>query len=287
MTPVGGRTVDLEVVDSHLHVWDLEVCDYPWLGPEHGQLYATFAPEQARQELEATGVGSAVLVQAADSLAETAYLLRVAERHPWVAGVVGWVPLDDPPAAADALDRWAEHERFRGVRHLVHDDPRADFLDLSAVRESLAGLARAGYPLDVPDAWPRHLAQARRLAEDLPGLTVVVDHLAKPPRGRDDFTAWQAEMAGVARLPNTVAKVSGLWLSGAPYTPEALRPVWDVAVELFGPDRLMFGSDWPMTVPHGGYRTTYEVLAALVGELSASEQAQVLAGTAQRVYRLA
>lgn len=275
-----------EQVDAHLHLWDLEVCDYPWLGPQHGELYASFGPAQARTELDACGVGGAVVVQAEDSLKETDYLLSLAAEHPWLLGVVGWLPLVDPDATAEALERLSGEPRLRGVRHLVHDDPRADFLDLPPVRRSLALAAAAGLVLDVPDAWPRHLAQTTALATALPELTVVVDHLAKPPRGTDEMDAWRAELARVAALPSTVAKFSGLRTAGAPFTVEALREVWGTALELFGPDRLMFGGDWPMTVPDGGYRPTYDVMVALVAELSPGEQQQVMAGTARRVYGL-
>lgn len=278
-------------LDAHLHVWDLALHDYSWLGPQHGGLYASFPPEQARTALAGCGVGRAILVQAEDSTAETEYLLAVADRHPWVAGVVGWLPLADPGAAADSLEQLGRHPRFCGIRHLVHADPRPDFLDTEPVRTSLHRVAAAGLPLDVPDAFPRHLDQAGRLAEALPELVVVIDHLAKPPLGRPEMREWRAQLGRVARSANTVAKVSGLRIPGAPYTVEAVRPAWETALELFGPERLMFASDWPVTVPedaHGpqGYRPTYEVLAALVGELSATEQRSVMSATAERVYRL-
>jgi len=278
-------------LDAHVHVWDLALHDYAWLGPERGGLYASFSPEQAQAALTGCGVGGAVLVQAEDSTAETEYLLAVADRHPWVAGVVGWLPLADPDATAASLGELVQHPRFCGVRHLVHADPRADFLDSAPVRESLRQVAAAGLPLDVPDAYPRHLTQTARLAGELPELVVVVDHLAKPPLGRPEMGEWRAQLERTARSANTVAKVSGLRAPGADYTVEAVRPAWDAALELFGPERLMFGSDWPVTVPadaHGpqGYRPTYEVLAALVGELSADEQRSIMGDTARRVYRL-
>jgi L-fuconolactonase len=273
-------------LDSHLHVWDLSENTYSWLGPQHGVLYRDFPPDEAGRELAASGVGSAILVQAEDSVAETEFMLGIADRHDWVAGVVGWVPLEDPEAAAGILERFRRHPKFCGVRQLVHDDPRPDVLDLPPVRASLRHLAAAGVPLDVPDAWPRHLAQAGRLADEVPDLVVVVDHLAKPPRGLPELGEWRAQMAEVARRPTTVAKVSGLRRAGQPYTVEALRPVWETALELFGPKRLMFGSDWPMTAPDGGYGPTYEVLAALIGELAPAEQQELLGGTARRVYNL-
>ena len=169
------------IVDAHLHVWDLGRGDYAWITPAHGPLHTTITAERAHAELAACGVERAVLVQAEDSVADTAFLLEVADRCDWVAAVVGWVALDDPATAAAQLERRREHPAFRGVRHLVHDDPRDDFLRLPAVRESLRHLARAGLPFDVPDAWPRHLAATADLAAALPELTVVVDHLGKPP----------------------------------------------------------------------------------------------------------
>lgn len=271
-------------VDAHLHVWDLERSDYAWLTPELGPLHATFTPEQARGELDAAGVGTAVLVQAEDSERDTELMLEAADRHAWIAGVVGWVQLDDPATAERQLER--RHERFRGVRHLVHDDPRDDFLRLPQVRESLRLLARLGLPFDVPDAWPRHLAATAELAGALEDLRIVVDHLGKPPFGGEDWDRWRATLAAVAARPNTVAKVSGLQVPGRPFTPAEVRPAWEAALELFGPARLMWGSDWPLTVLTGGYGTAWETMSALIAELGPDEQAAVLAGTATAVYRL-
>jgi L-fucono-1,5-lactonase len=273
-------------VDGHLHVWDLSRGGYDWLGPHHGVLYRSFPPEEAAAELAAVGVGAAVLVQADNSTSDTDYLLAVADRFPFVAGVVGWLALDDTATAAKQLDRYAEHPRFRGVRHLVHIDPRDDFLALAEVRDSLRLLVDMNLPFDVPDAWPRHLAAVADLADAMPELTVVVDHLAKPPRGTDQFAAWSRAIRAVAARPNTIGKVSGLQMPGLPFTVEALRPVLDLALDAFTPHRLMYGGDWPMTVPAGGYQAHWRVVAALLDELSATERDDVRHGTATRVYGL-
>jgi L-fuconolactonase len=268
------------VVDAHLHIWDLERSEYSWLTPELGPLYATFTPEQARAELDAAGIASAVLVQAEDSERDTDLMLEAAGRHPWIAGVVGWVRLDDP-----ALDE-ARLEPLCGVRHLVHDDPRDDFLARYPVRRSLRLLAERGLPFDVPDAWPRHLAATAALAAAIPELRIVVDHLGKPPFGGDDWARWHATLADVAACPNTVAKVSGLQVPGRPFTVDAVRPAWETALELFGAERLMWGSDWPLTVLTGGYGRAWEVMSALIAELTPDEQARILSGTATSVYGL-
>ncbi|WP_433286170.1 amidohydrolase family protein [Pseudonocardia sp. CA-142604] len=276
----------MTVIDAHLHLWDLQRSAYEWITPELGPLHTTVTAERAHAELRGAGVDRAVLVQAEDSEVDTEFMLEVAAAHSWVAGVVGWLKLDDPAAAERQLDRWSADPAFVGVRHLVHDDPRDDFLALPTVRASLSLLAARGLPFDVPDAWPRHLAATAELAAALPELTVVLDHLGKPPHGRPEFAEWRSVLADVAARPNTVAKVSGLQVRGMPFTADVLRPAWDAALELFGPDRLIWGSDWPMTLLTAGYAGTWEVLSALVGELTPDEQQAVLAGTACRVYRL-
>lgn len=269
-------------IDTHLHLWDLTVSEYAWI--PGGPLRSTYTAKQARSELDAAGVGTAILVQAEDSEADTEFMLAQAAEHDWITGVVGWVKLEDPDTAARQLDRWQEHGAFRGVRHLVHDDPREGFLELPGVRRSLATLAERGLTFDVPDAWPRHLGRIAHLAAAVPGLTVVVDHLGKPPRDPEAFRRWRATLREVAKWPNTVAKLSGLQLPGEPFTVEAVRPAVTEALEAFGPERLMYGGDWPMTVLFGGYARAWEILSALIGELSAAEREKVLSGTAHRVY---
>jgi L-fuconolactonase len=278
--------VTIPVVDSHLHLWDRSRSAYTWLTPQHGALYADFTPRQARAELDVAGVDRAILVQADDTTADTEFLLEIAESHPWVAGVVGWVPLDDTAAAVRALDALASRPALVGIRHLVHDDPRDDFLELASVRASLGEVAARGLAFDVPDAWPRHLAATVRLAAALPELTVVIDHLAKPPIEPQAVAAWQALLTQAAALPNTVAKLSGLQRPGTRLDEATIRALCDLALELFGAQRLMYGGDWPMTLSHGGYQAVWSVMHSLIGELPATQATAILGGTAARVYRL-
>jgi L-fuconolactonase len=196
------------------------------------------------------------------------------------------VRLDDPAVAERQLDRWQAEPRFCGVRHLVHDDARDDFLSLPPVRRSLRQLAERGIPFDVPDAWPRHLAATAGLAAALPELRIVVDHLGKPPYGGADWQRWRNTLREVAAHANTAAKVSGLQVPSRPFTVAEVRPAWEVALELFGPERLMWGSDWPLTVLAGGYGHAWDVMSSLVAELSPDEQERILAGTATSVYEL-
>ena len=282
------------MIDSHLHLWTLDTFvtggerPYPWLGPQHGALYRSFGEDEALETLKAAGVRAAVLVQADDTVADTDSMLAVAKRNPWVLGVVGWVRLDSPDECASQLDRLTAQPVFKGVRHLVHDDPRADFLDLPAVRESLALVAQRGLAFDVPDAFPRHLGSTVRLAGELPELTVVLDHLGKPPRSDASLMdSWRTDFLALGRQPNTVAKLSGLHASGLPYTSEALRPLFDTALDAFGAERLMIGGDWPVSTLGAPYGRTLDVLLELVSALSPSEQDLILEGTAIRTSGLA
>jgi L-fuconolactonase len=281
--PGAGAGVNLRV-DAHLHLWNLETGGYRWLGPQHGPLHRSFTADEARHELASSGLDRAILVQADDTLEDTRAMLAAAHTSDWIVGVVGWIRLDTPGEAKQQLESWLGEPGFCGVRHLVHDDPRNDFLALPAVRDSLRSVAAAGIPFDIPDAWPRHLSAAADLAEAIPELTIVIDHLGKPPLGTPEVRSWRAQLARVAGLPNTVAKVSGLRLPHVPYNADALRPAWDAALEVFGPRRLMYGGDWPVSTLGGNYSDTLAVLEELIGALDPADAREIWAGTARRTY---
>jgi len=295
------------MIDSHLHLWELRLRDdlhprdvpdspYAWLGPQHGPLFRSYGEAEARETLMDAGVDAAVLVQADDTLLDTESMLAAADRNDWVCAVVGWIPLEHPDQAGAALERFGRNPKFRGVRHLIHNDPRDNFLELPEVRESLQLVAAKGLALDIPDAYPRHLGRAADLARDLPELTVVLDHLGKPPLASapasDNSAAgsgmerWRREFRALAESPNAVAKVSGLHLPGAEYTAGVLRPLWEEALASFGPQRLMIGMDWPVSTLGAPYRRTLEVLLELAGDLDAASRQAFLEGTAMRTYGL-
>jgi L-fuconolactonase len=169
------------IVDAHQHFWNLEKVEYPWLTPDHGPIYRTFEAEELAPQLKEVGVDKTVLVQAADSYEDTEYMLGVADEHDFVAGVVGWVPLPRPEEAAEALDRFQRHPNFKGVRHLIHEEPDPDWLVQDTVVEGLMMLADREVPFDVVAVLPRHLEHVPTIAERVPELRMVVDHLAKPP----------------------------------------------------------------------------------------------------------
>lgn len=280
------------MIDTHLHLWDLSRGGNGWLAPRHGELYRSFGVTEADRELAAAGVDGVVLVQAEDSVAETDFLLAAARGWPRARGVVGWVDLAEPEAARAQLAARAGDPLFLGVRHLIHDDPREDFLALPGVRESLRELARRGLTLDIPDAWPRHLGATVALARALPELSIVLDHLGKPPAGAApgaghaagseaaaERARWERTLRELAALPNTVAKLSGL-----PLDPHAISAGLDIALECFGPHRIMYGGDWPMTVPAGGYGRAWPLYRDALDALDPADRHAILVTTPERVY---
>lgn len=290
---ITGRSEHAAVTDTHLHLWDLASGGYAWLAGAPSALRRDARWEDTAGAHARLGVRRVVLLQADDTLADTAAMDAAAARIEADSGpvdraeVVAWLPLADRAATASFLADPVQRRRVVGARHLIHDDPDPGFLDRPAVRESLGMLAARDLPLDVPDAYPRHLIQAARVAREVEGLTVVLDHLGKPPLGdRTAMERWASQLRTFAGSPGTTAKLSGLSTSGQGYqAPGHLRWAVELAVELFGPQRLMFGSDWPIAPEPFSLSSATGGLLALLDELPAADRAQILSGTAERVYR--
>jgi L-fuconolactonase len=279
--------VFLVVIDAHLHLWNIERLHYEWLQrPENAAINRTYGFEDFRARAAAAGVDRAVLVQADDSVADTEAMFEVASAHPEIAGVVAWVPLDRPDEAAAQLDRLQARPGFAGIRNLIHDQPDPDWLLRPSVGEGLALLERRGIPFDVICVLPRHLSHVPVLSERYPALRMVLDHLSHPPLGPVNTGEWRALITAAAGNPLVFAKVSGLYPPEEAWTAENLRGVVEFAFELFGPDRLMFGSDWPVAELGGGYAKMRTDLSKLFAQLPPAGRDAVLGGTATRCYAL-
>ncbi|MFD1858423.1 hypothetical protein EHW97_04705 [Aeromicrobium camelliae] len=277
----------LRVIDAHQHLWDLETGEYSWLTPEAGAIYRSFQVEDAEPLVAASGVDDIVLVQAAGNLADTRAMIGAADRWERVVGIVAWAPLTDEAATAQVLEEYATDRRIVGVRHQNHDEPDPDWLVRADVARGLARVEQAGLSYDVIAVVPRHLELVPVLAERFPELRLVIDHLAKPPLAAGDLREWEASLRRAAAYPQVTAKVSGLDTAAAPgYTAADLRPALDIALECFGAERLMFGTDWPVSVLGGGYARWWEVLCELLEPLTTEERAAILADTAAAVYRI-
>jgi L-fuconolactonase len=265
------------IIDAHLHLWDLDRAEYPWLTPEIGDLYRSIAFPEIAPVLRVRGIDGAILVQASDEAADTEVMLAAADAHPQILGVVAWSPLDDPARLAADLERWAEDPRIVGVRNLIHERPPA-WLERPVVDEGFAVLAAAGVPFDFVTADPAALAALPGIGARHPDLRIVLDHLGKPPIGGDagERAEWYGLLAAAARNPLTVAKVSGLYAARGPmdsWTVDAVRPFVEDALDLFGPDRLLYGGDWPISQLAGGYPRTWLAIGEILAPLLPAERA--------------
>ncbi len=279
------------VIDAHQHVWDPREApaDYAWLSGPYAAINRAFSAQDLRPSLAAAGVDATVLVQTRSSLAESQHFLRLAEATDFITGVVGWVDLTAPDTA-DAiaiLRAGAGGHRLAGLRHQVHDEPDPAWLLRPDVLRGLSAVRDAGLAYDLL-VRPRELPAALILARAMPDLPFVIDHLGKPPIASHAIRDWAELMAPFGALPNVSCKVSGMVAEAdhAAWALADLRPYADRALEIFGPDRLLFGSDWPVCLVAATYQQVVSTARALIAEFTATEQAAIMGGTATRVYRL-
>jgi L-fuconolactonase len=277
------------IVDAHVHLWDVKVNPQPWITDELSTLARTLGPDELQPLLAAAGVESVVAVQGACLDLDTDYLFSVAARHECIGAVTAWVDLLDRHAAEARLEQLAATGKLRGVRHLVNIEDDEHWLVRAPVLDSLALLERLGLILEVPAEFPRHFDDIRALAGRFGQLRIVVDHLGKPPLGTGLMQTWETKLRALAPFENVFAKVSGLntALKDPAWQADDLRPAVDVAVEAFGPERLLWGSDWPVALLNGTYERVWAATQELVTAVAGSGAVDILGGTAERLYALA
>lgn len=277
------------IVDAHHHFWDPAAADYPWLSDELAAIRRPFGPADLRPLLAANGVDGTILVQTRSSTSETEDFLRTAAATPFIRGVVGWTDLRDP-AIADEIARLRDRpggERLVGIRHQVHDEPDRDWVLRADVRRGLAAVGRAGLAYDLL-VRSRELPAARELVASLPDVRFVVDHLAKPPIAAGTIEPWASLVAGFADLPNASWKLSGLVTEARwdGWSPADIAPFVDHVLDVIGPGRLLFGSDWPVCLLAASYDAVVATAGELLAGMSAAERAAVLGANAVELYRL-
>jgi len=279
------------VVDAHHHLWDPRAREYPWMaGPELAPIRHPYTLEDLRRETAAAGIAHTVLVQTVSHEAETEeFLVTASASQGLIAGVVGWVDLTAPDVAG-ALDRLRAGrggDLLVGVRHQVEDESDLSWLARPAVRRGLRAVAAAGLAYDLLVRVPQ-LPLARSVAGELPDARLVLDHAAKPGVAGGSLDPWAGELAAIARLPNVVCKLSGLVTEARwdDWDADLMRPYADHLLAAFGPDRLMFGSDWPVCELAASYGQVRGLAEALLEGLSPAERDAVFRGTAARTYRL-
>ena len=277
-------------IDSHQHFWSYSAAEYPWIGAGMERLARDYVPADLVEPAAAAGIGGTVAVQARQTLEETRWLLELAEHHPLIRGVVGWVDLRSDDVASQ-LREFVARDPFVGVRHVVQDEPDPRFLLGEAFVRGLAQLRPLGLTYDLL-LYPPQLPAAVELVARLPEQPFVLDHLAKPRitawTKPGDMAAWRRDIEALARHANVCCKLSGLVTEAAwrQWQPADFTPYLDVALAAFGPSRLMFGSDWPVCLLSGDYWEVAGIVREFCGTLSAAEQAAIWGGTATRFYGL-
>ena len=273
-------------IDAHQHFWRYSAAEYPWIGPGMERLARDFLPADLAPLLEAGGIAGTVAVQARQSLEETRWLLELADGHGFIRGVVGWVDLRSTHVA-DQLARFAGHPRFVGVRHVVQDEADPRFLLGEAFLHGLARVAEAGLVYDLLVLAPQLPAAAEMVALRR-GQPFVLDHLAKPPIAAARLDPWRDDIRALARHPHVSCKLSGMVTEARlrQWRREDFLPYMETALEAFSPERLMFGSDWPVCTLSGEYAEVAGIVDDFLAGLAPAERAAIEGGTAARVYGL-
>lgn len=279
-------------IDSHQHFWDISQFSYPWMPPppEAGQpasiLRRNYLPEDLKPILDAHHFDGCVAVQAAGQMEETWWLLKLAEENEFVRGVVGWVDLTDPMLGS-TLDACQKHPKFRGVRHIAHDEPDLRWLLRDDVVAGLTEVAARDLPYDLL-LRPPHLPLIPELADRVPNLRFVVDHIAKPIIHEALVEPWARDLEVVSRISGMHCKLSGMITEAdhQRWRADDLRPYVQHVLSLFPPERLMFGSDWPVCLLAGSWKQVLAAFTQACGPLPNPVREQILGGTAVAFYGL-
>lgn len=272
-------------IDAHHHFWRYTPAEYGWIDDAMTSIRRDFLPADLAPEIAAAGIDAVVSVQARQTVAETEFLLAFAGAHPFIVGVVGWLPLIDP-AVTRLLERFSAHPALKGVRHILQAEPDA-WMDRPDFNAGLAQLRAFHLAYDILIVH-HQLPAAVRLVDRHPEQLFVLDHIAKPPIRAGEIRSWAKNLAELARRPNIVCKLSGVVTEAfyATWTYETILPYMEAALEAFSPARLMFGSDWPVCRVATTYVDWVRAIERFATTLSAAERQALFHDTAARAYRL-
>lgn len=276
------------MLDAHQHFWELHRFNYGWLdAPQLAPIRRNFLPADLVPLLPTAGVDKTIFVQTQHNRAESRWVLRLAEQYDFIAGVVGWVDLASPDCERQLLELRG-NPKFVGVRHITQDEPDENFIVRDDVLAGLAVLEKHGVPFDLL-FYVQHLRHAATLGRRFPELPLVIDHLAKPRIKAGEMSGWSDDLRAAARFPNVYCKLSGMVTEAdwQHWRPSDLRPYVRAALDAFGPERCMFGSDWPVCLLAGSYQAVVEALRDCVADLSPGEREWIFERTARTFYRLA
>jgi L-fuconolactonase len=273
-------------LDAHQHFWSYDPAEYGWISENMVAIRQDFLPNDLRAASESSGITGSIAVQARQSLRETCALLGMAEDDDFVRAVVGWAPLLDPHVDG-ILEGFAAQPKLRGVRHVLQDEPDPEYMLRDDFNFGISTLKRLGLVYDIL-IYERHLPQAIQFVDRHPDQIFVLDHVAKPRAAARELSPWRERFTELARRPNVYCKLSGLVTEAdhQSWKESDLMPYMEVALEAFGPKRLMFGSDWPVLLLAATYQQWVSIVEVLVGRLSKDEQERIWHDTVQEAYGL-
>ncbi len=275
------------MIDAHHHFWHPSRGDYGWMPADDPILSRQYSPSDLEADLEATGVTQSVLVQAAPSVAETEYLLGIADATPHVAKVVGWIDFEDRTQLG-TLKRLAKHPKFAGVRPMIQDLPDDDWMLRDDVQWAYEALVELDLTFDCL-GFPRHLANFHTLLTRYPDMRAVIDHCMKPQfrtHSPASLKEWADGMSALASDTSACCKLSGIVTEAdTDWSDDVLKPYTRHVLDVFGPDRVMWGSDWPVSRLRCSYTDWHAQAQRLTEKLGKSAQAEIFGGTAKRFYR--
>jgi L-fuconolactonase len=273
-------------VDAHQHFWQYDPLAHAWMSEQMAPLRRDFLPDELRPQVAAAGFDGTVAVQARQSLEETRWLLKLADRHDFIRGVVGWVDLRSSGLRRQ-IEEFAGHAKFIGVRHVVHDEPDERFMLRPEFRRGIGLLAEFGLTYDLL-LFPRHLPVALELVAEFPAQPFVLDHLGKPAIRDGRSSPWEDDVRALAGFSNVYCKLSGLVTEAdwAIWRPEDFSRYLDVVFDAFGPERLMIGSDWPVCTLAGDYAGVMRIVEDRAAGLPLAARAAILGGNCARFYGL-
>jgi L-fuconolactonase len=272
-------------IDSHQHFWNYHPDRQEWIGPEMGRLKRDFLPEDLYPVLQASQIDGCIAVQAEEHLRETEFLLELSDSHPWILGVVGWVEVAQDNLD-ELLDSWSQASKLLGFREILQSKEPEYLLRKEFVR-GIQKLGSRGYTYDIL-TYPQQLPAALSLVDKCPNQRFVIDHLSKPEIKAGDWKGWKKSLQPFGERELVHAKVSGLVTEAdwKKWDANQLYPYLEIALEIFGPKRLLFGSDWPVCLVAGEYEQVLEVIDSFTNQLSADENEAILGGTAQEFYSI-
>lgn len=272
-------------IDAHQHFWNYSAAEFGWIDDSMATIRRDFLPADLKPLLDETKIDATVAVQACQTVDETEWLLELAQQNDWIAGVVGWVPLIDPGMSA-TLERLAANPKLKGIRHVLQAEP-SEYVLREDFNRGVATLREFGLTYDVL-VFQHQLPAAIEFIDRHPNQPFVLDHIAKPRIKAAELEPWRTNIREIARRPHIVCKLSGVVTEADcnAWSEDHLRPYIETVLEAFGPERLMFGSDWPVCAIAASYVRWVRVVERFVQQFSEMEQAQIFGSNASAAYRL-